>query len=206
MSSANWELLCSNILTKKARQSSFILLTFEILLYGAYIVIFGLYIYLQLPQQEPKRIYQACLLLLFLLSTGAIVLSILNFEQLDFLCSDSGIAALKELANFDVVPEGIYAAASITADALLLHRCYVVWTSRKWVLVGPTFMVGANAGVAITSVVLLSITIINMSDDFEVMFNAGTDLFFVLLVVNLATNLILTGLIGGRLWWLSRIP
>ncbi|KIK53075.1 hypothetical protein GYMLUDRAFT_943709 [Collybiopsis luxurians FD-317 M1] len=132
--------------------SPFIMLVFEVLFYGAYIIIFGLYIYLQVHHQERQRYYQASICLLFALTTASVALAILSFVQLTFedllevafylpISNDLGFAIIDtqtEIStlnnNLSTASRGIYAVANITADTLLLYRCYVLWLSRKWII------------------------------------------------------------------------
>ncbi|KAE9384820.1 hypothetical protein BT96DRAFT_1007691 [Gymnopus androsaceus JB14] len=184
---------------------------------GIYTVLFGLYTYLQIQQQARICYYQVSLLLLYLLATASLVIAILAKNQYDlyeyiaqFTGDFDGLVANAHFTSFEnliVATVAIYVAAIIIADCLLLYRCYIVWGSSKLVIAGPVFITVVNAVTAFIAAILgkkgsgrlLSSTGITENSTIE---DAGT-LEFIFLCVNLLTNLMLTGLIAGRIWWIS---
>ncbi|KAF5389165.1 hypothetical protein D9757_004974 [Collybiopsis confluens] len=189
-----------------------IMLTLEILLFGAYTVIFGLYLYLQVQHKGRQRYYQASILLLFLLGSAAVPVSICNFVQ---VCLGTMSMVTTEF-NADTIPilsrsnslqfalRAIYTVANAVADALLLYRCYIVWASRKWVILGPGVIAAINTIMAIVNLFWLW----KLDPGNTFLFTAASsDLsrkaFYIFLGSNLVANLLLTGLIAGRLWHIS---
>jgi len=185
---------------------------------GVYTVLFGLYTYLQIQQQGRIRYYQVSLLLLYLLATASIVIVILTKNQYDlyeyiaFFSADDfdgsvAIAHFTSFENLNVAAVSIYVAANIIADSLLLYRCYIVWGSSRLVIAGPMFISVVNTVMALISAILekkgsgrlLSAKGVTENSTYE----AAATLEFAFLCVNLLTNLILTGLIAGRIWWIS---
>ncbi|KAF5357557.1 hypothetical protein D9757_012364 [Collybiopsis confluens] len=176
--------------------------------FGAYTIIFGLYLYLQVHQQGRQRYYQGSILLLFLLGGAAVAVSICHFVK---ICLSTLSAASTELnTDFDSTTQSgslelalraIYAAANTVADALLLYRCYIAWGSKKWIILGPGFISASNTIMAIVAVYFLWKT--NNPQVSDSASTESSDLFDIFLGLNLFTNVLLTGLIG-RLWRISR--
>ncbi|KAJ3930581.1 MAG: hypothetical protein NXY57DRAFT_1062385 [Lentinula lateritia] len=190
---------------------------FVLPLYGVYTALFGLYIYLQIHQQGQQHYYQFSLSLLYVLSTTAVVISILIGNQMTLFILDaiftkdidSPLTAFhfNSYANLVVAAEGIYVVANFIADALLVYRCYAMWSSRTYVISGLTIISLVNTTVAIFATVLTKDNIGNLlttkGDSVSIQV-ADTIISYAFLSVNLFTNLLLTGLIAGRIWWMDR--
>ncbi|KAJ4485295.1 hypothetical protein J3R30DRAFT_1339069 [Lentinula aciculospora] len=122
-------------------EPTFVLEMFELLFYGVYTLLFGLYIYLQIHQRGRQRYYQISLLLLYLLATAAVAVSILIEKEMTLFTlditftdnlNDTYVAShFITYADLTVAANAIYVVANIIADALLLYRCYIVWGSRN---------------------------------------------------------------------------
>ncbi|GAW09114.1 phophatase 2c family protein [Lentinula edodes] len=198
-------------------EPTFIMEMFVLLFYGIYTMLFGLYVYLQIHQRGQQRYYQISLLLLYLLATMAVVVSILIEKQMTLFTldltftddlSDPLVAShFISYANLTVAAEGIYVAANIIADALLLYRCYVVWGSKKYVIAGPIVISLVNTVIAIVSAALIKNNagrLLNTAGVENTSLQAADIISYAFLSVNLFTNLMLTGLIAGRIWWIAR--
>ncbi|KAJ3781526.1 hypothetical protein GGU10DRAFT_106762 [Lentinula aff. detonsa] len=195
----------------------FILVMFELFFYGAYTMLFGLYVYLQIHQRGRQRCYQISLLLLYLLATAAVVILIMVEKQMTLFTLDVTLTAdindpiaashFRTYASLTVAADGVYVAANIIADALLLYRCYIVWASRKYIIAIPVLISLINTVIAIIAAALvknnagrLLVTAGVKNSSLQVA-SIITDAF---LSVNLFTNLMLTCLIAGRIWWIAR--
>ncbi|KAJ3873700.1 hypothetical protein F5051DRAFT_455798 [Lentinula edodes] len=198
-------------------EPTFIMEMFVLLFYGIYTMLFGLYVYLQIHQRGQQRYYQISLLLLYLLATMAVVVSILIEKQMTLFTldltftddlSDPLVAShFISYANLTVAAEGIYVAANIIADALLLYRCYVVWGSKKYVIAGPIVISLVNTVIAIVSAALVKNNagrLLKTAGVENASLQAADIISYAFLSVNLFTNLMLTGLIAGRIWWIAR--
>ncbi|KAF5389164.1 hypothetical protein D9757_004977 [Collybiopsis confluens] len=188
----------------------------EILLYGAYAVAFGLYVYLESRHQKRGggrvRFYQISLSVLFLLSTVALGLSISNLRPRALICfakasSNSILIQDEPLAlsqRLRIAVQSVYVAANAIADTLMLCRCYDILISSKWVIAGPSLLCATNTGMAITAIVFQYRKIVAVSAANTSLSNAGKILFEVFMGTNFFSNLLLTGLIAGRIWWMTR--
>ncbi|KIK62676.1 hypothetical protein GYMLUDRAFT_488155 [Collybiopsis luxurians FD-317 M1] len=188
-----------------------IVIMLDILFYGVHITIFGIYIYLQFQQQARQRFYQVSIMLLFLLSTTAVALATVHFVTINLEALGEETIPRDILDIIEVALRGLYIVANIIADILLIYRCYILWAKRKWVIAGPIILSATSTGLAIADVILEGHLIQNSLAApkpgktvslANVIFRTW-NIFEAFLGVNLLTNLILTGLIAGRLWWMS---
>jgi len=146
--------------------------------YGIYLVLFCicLHILLHRPRNTSNYILLATAIALFTLST---VQAILNL-----------VLGSWEILNYDNVPidsvsladDMIFVANNLIADALVIYRCYVIWNRNIFVIIPGV------AGLIITSVFGWDIQL-------------PLPPFFAL---TLATNVVITCLTAGRIWWISR--
>ncbi|KAF9074059.1 hypothetical protein BDP27DRAFT_246697 [Rhodocollybia butyracea] len=207
-------------LTFDETRPDFIMLIWVVMLYGGYTVLLSLYAYLQVQQRGRKRYYQISVLILYMLATTALVLAILAYNQENLLLfavvfaeinGNVGDALLFDPAvyhHFSVynalftAEAAVYVTANIIADALLLYRCYIVWGARKYVIIGPFLISIANAALALAAAALAQ------QNDETIIANtslkAASAISTSFLAVNLFTNCLLTGLIAGRIWWISK--
>ncbi|KAJ7630169.1 hypothetical protein FB45DRAFT_914822 [Roridomyces roridus] len=85
----------------------------------------------------------------------------------------------------------LFAVNNLLTDTFLLYRCYLVWNRRIWVTILPGMLMIA----AFVPAVLQSL-------DLAWQFSLAEDVATFGLAT--LTNMILTGLIAGRIWWMSR--
>ncbi|KAF9074058.1 hypothetical protein BDP27DRAFT_1416738 [Rhodocollybia butyracea] len=196
------------------------MLAFVILFYGGYTILFSLYVYLQIQQRGQKRYYQISVLLLYMLATTAIVLAILSYTQETILffsvlfggdpLSDPAHSHFVSYENIGIAEAAVYVTANIVADVLLLYRCYIVWGARKYVVIGPFIISFVNTALALAAAALQQKNISTLlngltgGDGQNASLKAAQAISTSFLAVNLFTNILLTGLIAGRIWWISK--
>ncbi|KAJ7154137.1 hypothetical protein C8R46DRAFT_1118781 [Mycena filopes] len=145
--------------------------------YGIYLVLFCICIYILLhrPHNRANAILLVTAIALFTLSTIQMMLNIvLGAADVD------GIDIPYD--NILLANSMLYAVNNIIADALVIYRCYVVWGYNLYVVIIPIIML------IITSVFAFDLLL-------------PLTPFFVL---TLATNLLVTALTAGRIWWIYR--
>ncbi|KAF9062348.1 hypothetical protein BDP27DRAFT_1451804 [Rhodocollybia butyracea] len=115
-------------------------------------------------------------------------------------------------------PFYIFAIAGILSDAMMIHRCYHLWNSRKSVIILPSLLL---IGICITWIVLEALAMKGVPkklDDFHTSSGEPSNLAAALPTANLTAlftsrvygsaalveNIILTVLMAGRVWWLER--
>ncbi|KAJ4465712.1 hypothetical protein C8R41DRAFT_857950 [Lentinula lateritia] len=166
----------------------------EVLLYGIFIVLFSLSIYLFQQKFAPGRLYIIATVFFFLLATVSIILDL-------FLTCYTWGSAYSAAATVQAVLESLFLIAGIFSDVMLIHRCYRLWNSRKRVIILPILGV-------LGCFIFWLVTIIERgaSGAFEGIALADS-LRVVIMIYIFATmvqNLYLSGMIAGRIWWLNR--
>ncbi|KAF7350778.1 hypothetical protein MSAN_01639000 [Mycena sanguinolenta] len=144
--------------------------------YGIYLVLFCICIYILLNRPRPgNAVLLVTAIALFTLSTVQAVLNlVLGATEIDYL--DLPFDKINRAAEI------IYGVTNIIADALVIYRCYIVWDRNVYVIILPLLML------AVTSV-------------FGVDIKLPANPYFSL---SLATNVLVTALTAGRIWWICR--
>ncbi|THU80960.1 hypothetical protein K435DRAFT_938465 [Dendrothele bispora CBS 962.96] len=115
---------------------------------------------------------------------------------------------------FGVIPE-----PSITADVVLIHRCYKIWGAKKKIIVFPVFISIINNGLALVELITMVIEIVKGSTVANFMGKStatsiGTSMFRLMGIgeatlksffkaVNFFTNSLIPLMIAGRIWWIG---
>ncbi|KAF8154577.1 hypothetical protein B0H34DRAFT_529383 [Crassisporium funariophilum] len=155
---------------------------FESFLYGLYVVLFIICIYVLLQRQKTLHwVLLASAIVMFGLATADIVYTYyLVFDKL--LVGGIGFNDLRP-------KYWLYVTNNVIADSLLLYRCYVVWGFKKRVIAGPVAL-------------LIAGTVCGY------VFEGGPPQRFkytwIYLSMTFVLNLVLTSLTAGRIWWLAR--
>jgi len=146
--------------------------------YGIYLVLFSicLYILLHRPRNTANNILLATAILLFTFATVQAVLNLV-LGSIDILQLDLPEDSIAFADNM------LYVANNLVADSLLIYRCWVVWNRNIFVII-PGFV-----GLVITSVFGWDQQIPTLAP------------FYAL---TLATNIVVSVLTAGRIWWIGR--
>ncbi|KAJ8075320.1 hypothetical protein PM082_019658 [Marasmius tenuissimus] len=182
--------------------------------YGIYIVVFGLSIHVLTRSrkiQAARKLYLWCTVLLFILDT--LYVAGYTMQQFRQVITQYEAARTRNLDNLiedlfkdPVIDTGfaIWAIAVIlmnaVADCTLVHRCYVVWNSRKLVLYPLAFFSFAinaillGAGIPALVGYFTQATLRTLANDV----NSAA------FVAAACFNFILTLMTAGRIWWISR--
>ncbi|KAF9042937.1 hypothetical protein BJ165DRAFT_1348774, partial [Panaeolus papilionaceus] len=154
---------------------------FEGFLYGLYTTLFFICAYV--PQHLPWIwVLLASGLLMYLIASADMIYTlVLLFRRL--------LGPGQTLTFEDIrIKYWLFVTNNMIADSLLLYRCYVVWTWRKSIIVGPgILLIGATA----------------VGYTFE---GSSTSLFgktWIYLTLIVILNVLLTGLTAGRIWYLA---
>ncbi|KAL4265908.1 hypothetical protein AB1N83_003468 [Pleurotus pulmonarius] len=150
----------------------------EMLAYGVYLVLFAICLHLFRKSTKPHPWVIVATVLLFVLSTVKLGLDQASVAQaFARMESDSSFNT-----SLDKAAVYIYVSANAISDALLIYRCAVVWEYRKSVLALPLLLAFASAVAGYSSQYTGSLFII----------------------LSMITNTLVTALIAGRIWWISR--
>ncbi|KAJ7836615.1 hypothetical protein B0H13DRAFT_1120689 [Mycena leptocephala] len=145
--------------------------------YGIYFVLFCICIYILLhrPRNLGNTILLVTAIVLFTLASVQTVLNlVLGAADID------GINVPYD--NLSLANGMIYVVNNVIADALVIYRCYSVWNRNIYVIILPVILL-------ITTSVF----------GWDILLPLGP--FFAL---SLATNILVTTLTAGRIWWICR--
>ncbi|ESK87728.1 hypothetical protein Moror_1829 [Moniliophthora roreri MCA 2997] len=172
--------------------------TIQCLLHGAYLVLFGICIHiLTKPSNKQYHWYCIPMTILFVLATAALVLStVISIEQT--LAGVNGIHY-----KLFIVRVVLLNVSNITADTVLIWRCYLLWGRQKKIIALPCLCCLANNIFAIVSIPL-STQSVPLSHIIDATGLLGYWLYWAFLLATFLTNLILTLLIAGRIFYMSR--
>ncbi|KAJ7466901.1 hypothetical protein FB451DRAFT_1259467 [Mycena latifolia] len=147
------------------------------LFYGIYCVLFCICIYILLhrPRNRANTIFLVTAITLFTLATVQTVFNlVMGASEID------GIDVPYD--QIDTANTMIYVVNNVVADGLVIYRCYSIWDRNVYVVILPMILL------IITSVIGWDILL-------------PLDPFFGL---SLATNVLVTALTAGRIWWICR--
>ncbi|KAJ6478200.1 hypothetical protein C8R45DRAFT_1006760 [Mycena sanguinolenta] len=144
--------------------------------YGIYLVLFCICVYILLhrPHTRANTFLLVTAIALFTLSS---ILTVLNL-----------VLGAAEIDDIDGIPSdsiqnaAIYGLNNSIADGLVIYRCFVIW-ERKW------------------RVIIVPIIMLIISTIYGLDFTLSPYPFFGL---TLATNVLVTALTAGRIWWICR--
>jgi hypothetical protein len=145
--------------------------------YGIYLTLFCICIYILLrrPQNWGNTVLLVTAIALFTLSTVQLVLTlVLGASDID------GVSIPYD--NIEYTLNILYGVNNIIADGLVIYRCYCIWNHNLYVIILPIMLLIA------TSVFGLDIAL-------------NPYPFYIL---SLATNILVTALTAGRIWWFYR--
>ncbi|KIK64182.1 hypothetical protein GYMLUDRAFT_259189 [Collybiopsis luxurians FD-317 M1] len=177
----------------------------ECALYGVYAVMFGLAIWI-LPRKfnvpSVKKIFFPIIIALFILAT-------INTAY-DLVGEGYAILYTIPLSNEKTwmiagqsIDELTFFISDVLGDIVLFHRVYAVWGSQKKILLPLCLIVGVAKVLNIVEAVglLWRWSDPNTSNQFP---RIGPKILFIFADVNATANMLMTLLIAGRIWWISR--
>ncbi|KAF5340824.1 hypothetical protein D9758_017059 [Tetrapyrgos nigripes] len=187
--------------------------TFCTLLYGTYVILFGLCIYIMRHKRgEIRKMHQITMTALFTIATLGFILNCVessaNVGRSESLLSQKSVSA----NDPHLVLFGI---SLLSVNGLyVLAKCYKIWGCKKKVIIFPVLISVVNNGFGIVRIVaeaveakvLVSNSLeLDLSDrntvkNLETLGNF-TRKFFT--AVNLFTNLFIPMMIAGRIWWIG---
>ncbi|KAG1839624.1 hypothetical protein DFJ58DRAFT_811783 [Suillus subalutaceus] len=172
----------------------------EALLYGVYCVLFVIsFVILVKRYRLSNPVIWVANCLLFMTSTAHFALAFSHFytalEYAPFSGFTNETPALMG-ANL------LSSVADLVGDLLLIYRCWLVWGKNSYVIVLPLLAALGGFGCILPiPSLLLSIDPTSPVPPTEIV-----PLTIAGYALPLCTNIIVTGLIAGRLWYISRIP
>uniref|UniRef100_A0A0W0FZV2 Uncharacterized protein n=1 Tax=Moniliophthora roreri TaxID=221103 RepID=A0A0W0FZV2_MONRR len=192
-------------------------LTVMLYVYGIYTVLFiiSLHILIHKKERPNKALYMFFTIVLFTLTSAMnIVETFLYARQatLEFTFTKnqdwaSWLAYLRQ-DNVKTITIGFQMVLPlclvIMVDLMLLHRCYVIWGSSKWIAFPIIFIIISLAICQIVASIFATIGISNFADPAKVqLYLQGGTIDQAFWLANMGVNITLTLLTAGRIWWIS---
>uniref|UniRef100_A0A0W0FNN1 Uncharacterized protein n=1 Tax=Moniliophthora roreri TaxID=221103 RepID=A0A0W0FNN1_MONRR len=188
--------------------------------YGLYILLFGTSIYIMHCHQQEQgderldnNLYSLLTIILFVLSTVFVVdWTIESIRGPSAVFNMFKTGSTQPMVDYYLNSPGKIVANSfnglvpiflnIAADYMLIHRCYVIWSSRKRVAI-PLIIVSVATNA--TALVGIIIDLIYLARDIpESLHHIGNALVVGSDISSAVINSLITLLTAGRMWWIHR--
>ncbi|KAF9078757.1 hypothetical protein BDP27DRAFT_1310138 [Rhodocollybia butyracea] len=177
----------------------------ECMLYGVYAVLFGLAIWIL-----PKKFHISSIKkFIFPATIASFILATIN---LSYDLVGEAYAILYTIPTSNEEPWMIAGQAidlttfllgDVLSDAILFYRVYAVWGPRKAILL-PLFLIIFFTKLIGFIAVICNILVLTDPQRYAIISHVDTELFCDFSLVNACVNILMTLLIAGRVWWLSR--
>ncbi|KAF8895488.1 hypothetical protein BD779DRAFT_1499810 [Infundibulicybe gibba] len=177
-------------------QAEYVALWVQTLLYGLYIVLFSVCMYIFYTRKtRGHRVLFLAAIAMFTLSTAHVIVDlIIGIFDLLFAIRMSGMIN----PALSITNPVVYITNNIIADGLLIYRCYVVWGYSRTIVLVPILTLMATTALGYSF----------GSGEIPFSFGfAGTNRlpsYMAFFCLSLATNVIVTALTAGRIWFISR--
>ncbi|EEB89328.1 hypothetical protein MPER_12583 [Moniliophthora perniciosa FA553] len=184
-------------------------------LLGFYVLLFGMVVYFLSTRRNMvnKKLHLGWVITLFVLSASsallraglilreaALAFHAASMQDIDPLVEWESIPAKASYLVPDAFSLIFYVLANCIADGILLYRCFVIWESRKRVIIVPLLvMLATNAfGLAENLVYLVA-----AGTGQDKLLVQTTNLSFAYGIANAVNTPLLTIMIAGRIWWMT---
>ncbi|KAF5329009.1 hypothetical protein D9758_018557 [Tetrapyrgos nigripes] len=185
-------------------------LSFVVFTYGLYTFLFLLSVYILTINKREKRykilhIFFSCFLFVLvsaqvackMISQGMLLVNLWTSVLLPAIGVDEEKLALSGRVH-DAF-RWIFIFINLTAEMIFLQRTFAIWNCSLKIIVLPVLLTLANLGIAIAAQFLpqasVNESVLSATTAHNVVFSG------VFLGVNVFTNLVLTGMIAGRIWY-----
>ncbi|KAK7471908.1 hypothetical protein VKT23_000009 [Stygiomarasmius scandens] len=190
-------------------------ITLECIVYGFYALLFGIAAFAMHCSQKHSQHVQYnfwAMVTLFVIGTAVLLCDIIG--SAGSLYNTFGLGGITPSMDFTeartvnhcmiVTTQMGYTFANIVADFILIHRCYVIWNRNKTVIFVPALVSVMNNTLGVANIPILFLlqlgnfsteTLLNLA-------NNAQNMLVAFMAINVFTNVLLTFLIGGRIWWI----
>ncbi|EIW58358.1 uncharacterized protein TRAVEDRAFT_167848 [Trametes versicolor FP-101664 SS1] len=173
----------------------------ESFMWGVYTTMFAMTMYTiyQKRREGVNRFTTVALLLLYVLATGHVSLALVRLIQ-GFILYRDILDPILYFANISVrlnmAKDYLYITNLFLGDLVIVWRLYVVWGNNFYIAFIPFLMCIGELGVGYSSISQW----LAPTQNFTVMSRLGSAQFIISLVV----NILVTMIIAGRIWFVSR--
>ncbi|KZO89934.1 hypothetical protein CALVIDRAFT_433302 [Calocera viscosa TUFC12733] len=173
------------------------------ILYGIFVVLFIAALYILLYKRktkQPNYILISAAITMFLVNTTVLAISFARVDDAFIILRNAPggpIADLELLAQWkEVTRTALTCSYFCLADAVLIYRCWIVWSKNFWIVLFPIILFIASATVDIFMVVAMA----NLNSGDSIFATALHDWIEAVISLTLAQNIIVTLLIVFRIW------
>jgi len=176
------------------------LLSTTLVLYGLYVPMFIFSVQSLTHRTAPgRRVMLGTTVLMFILGTCGTLVNVAEATLVmgiakGFIQGSPDVPRLEEgLRRFQLTAAALFGVNNLVTDLLFLYRCYIIWGSRKMVLILPGLCILTTAVLAVLDWITRPHSQVYLIQDVRAPF-----------YMTLATNLLLMFLAGGRIWYVGR--
>ncbi|KAJ6594342.1 hypothetical protein B0H19DRAFT_1247022 [Mycena capillaripes] len=188
------------------------ILTAEVFLYGAYLVMFGFYLNVLRERGFAKhRGLTFAIVLLFIFCTMHCALQIATstlYNQLESTSVGNSESVFnrtfKDYSLVAIATNAVYVTSNVIADSIFILRCYAIWNFQLKIIVFPILLTLAVAGVGYTNAFWPLHTPNSLRSANLVVAEFSFKLFKISILLSIFTTVILMVLTAGRIWWIGR--
>jgi len=187
-------------------KSVIVVLALESALWGFSLMMFGMTLYLTCrgrSRQEINRwnIARSCMLLIgSTIHLAALGTRVVNAFVIDTHFPGGPDGYLARLHRESIYMCAMYCFQTLLGDAIVIHRCYVVW-QNIWLVIVPIMLWFGTAGFAIT---IIRRVVLKLNNG-ETPLATSLGLFMIpVFSLTLAANLLSTGLLAFRIYRINR--
>jgi len=177
----------------------------ETLFYGVYLVVFATAVYFR--KRATKGLTPSLVIvvafLMFAICTAHIAINLRRLIE-GFILTQTKPQTLAYFYQFNdplnVAKQFLWIFNNILADCVLVWRLWVVWNGNLYVCIGPIILLLGTTGFGLATAE--SFAIVKKGD--TIFIKKLSERALGQYSLTLANNLIITGLIAGRVWYLTR--
>ncbi|KAG7093243.1 hypothetical protein E1B28_006929 [Marasmius oreades] len=184
-------------------EGQFISLWMESLLFGINTILFiiCLHILLVSPERSRRKVILATATAMYTLCAAHVVVSFIRGITAFFGSKQGALAYYGQAWVWsNVTKQALHTTNIIIADSLLIYRLYIIWERAYWIVVLPILLLIGSSASSYTATYILAC----MPPGQSAFDTSVPDFCMMGYAFSFATNIIVTSLIAGRIWWNAR--
>ncbi|GJE85482.1 hypothetical protein PsYK624_015610 [Phanerochaete sordida] len=178
----------------------------EAFLYGAYSLFFIASVSLILSMSRSRSFSKVIIILHCLLFAACTLHFALDFNRFLIYTTAHDVADFGGIDNHILIAGCVVSIADFIGNLILVYRCWIIWDRNPWVVVIP-FLTSTAALICSSTATYLVWGLtghLSWSDNASMAPAALLPLGKAIFILPLCTNMLVTGKILLRLWWVSR--
>ncbi|KAG7091591.1 hypothetical protein E1B28_010612 [Marasmius oreades] len=181
-------------------KAQFIALWMETLFFGINTVLFLICLYVLLRSRGHK-VFLGAAVVMYALCTAHVVVDFIRGIDAFFGPEHEPMAYYTDpLMWSDLLRQALYITNILIADSLLIYRLYIIWGYTRWIVILPMLLL---VGFSVSG--YISAWLFTRVQPGQNVFDTSIPMCSLIgYAMSLSTNVIVTGLIAGRIWWDAR--